>query len=82
MPIDRKDTRWNGWGWTRAHNPLEGRDAAWPWIAAALGVGDLPQTPAKALDQINLPASRLDANLRTTLARTLAYYRKELKYYV
>ena len=27
MPVDRKDTRWNGWGWTKAHNPLEGREA-------------------------------------------------------
>ena len=68
MPINRKDTRWNGWGWTRAHNPLEGRDAAWPWIANALGVRELPYTPAKALGDIALPAGRLDASLRNSLA--------------
>ena len=37
MPIDRTKTRWNGWGWIKAHNPVEGRDAVWPWIAEALG---------------------------------------------
>ena len=71
MPIDRKETRWNGWGWTRAHNPLEGRDAAWPWIATALGVDELPRTPPKNLDQIKLPASRLDARLRDALAAAI-----------
>jgi alkyldihydroxyacetonephosphate synthase len=59
MPIDRKDTRWNGWGWVKAHNPLEGREAAWGWMAAALGTGALPQTPAKTLDEVSLAAPRL-----------------------
>lgn len=71
MPIDRKEVRWNGWGWVRAHNPLEGRDAAWTWIAATLGVSDLPQTPAKPLEQIVLPTSRLDAGVRQTLVSAL-----------
>lgn len=71
MPIDRKDIRWNGWGWTRAHNPLEGREAVWTWIAAALGVGELPATPAKALDQITLSSSRLDAGARQTLSAAI-----------
>jgi len=71
MPIDRRDTRWNGWGWSRAHNPLEGRDAAWPWIAAALGTGELPRTPAKSLEEIALPANRLDAGLRGALAAAI-----------
>lgn len=59
MPIDRKDTRWNGWGFVQAHNPLEGRDGAWRWIAEALGVPELPQTPAKKLEEIKLRSSRL-----------------------
>lgn len=61
MPIDRKDTRWNGWGWTKAHNPLEGREAAWAWVASALGVPELPHTPAVALDEVKLRPSRLPA---------------------
>src|SRR6185436_12718657 len=72
MPIDRKEVRWNGWGWTRAHNPFEGRDAAWTWIGASLGVSELPETPAKALDQITLPTSRLDPGARQSLVSALA----------
>ena len=71
MPIDRKEMRWNGWGWTRAHNPLEGREAVWTWIAAALGVSELPQTPAKPLEQITLATSRLDPGARQTLAAAI-----------
>ncbi len=59
MPVDRKDTRWNGWGWVKAHNPLEGREAAFGWIAQSLGTGALPQTPAKKLEEIALAAPRL-----------------------
>lgn len=64
MPIDRKDTRWNGWGWVKAHNPVEGRDAVWPWIAEALGTKDLPATPSKPLDEVRLRASGLSAAAR------------------
>lgn len=68
MPIERKDTRWNGWGWVKAHNPVEGRDAVWPWIAEALGVKDLPATPAVRLEDAKLRASALDAGARGALA--------------
>lgn len=71
MPINRDDTRWNGWGWTKAHNPLEGRDAAWPWIAAALQVPQLPHTPAVALDGCTLTASRLSGEARSELVAGL-----------
>jgi len=67
MPIDRKDTRWNGWGLVKAHNPLEGREAAFGWMAAALSTGPLPQTPAKKLEDISLPAPRLGSK-RAALA--------------
>lgn len=71
MPVRREDTRWNGWGWVKAHDPLHGRDAAWPWIATALGVTDLPQTPAKPLGEITLPASRLGDEARGELVAGL-----------
>lgn len=67
MPIDRKDTRWNGWGWTKALSPVDGREAVWPWIAAALGVPALPHTPAVPLDQVQLAPSRLEARAREAL---------------
>lgn len=67
MPINREDTRWNGWGWTKAHNPVEGREAVWHWIAEALKVPELAKTPAKALDQIKLPESKLIGLARSEL---------------
>lgn len=67
MPIKREDTRWNGWGWTKAHNPLEGRDAAWKMIADALHVPELPVTHAKDLTEIKLAESRLSAIAREEL---------------
>jgi alkyldihydroxyacetonephosphate synthase len=67
MPIDRKDMRWNGWGWVKAHNPLEGRETAWAWVAGALGVQELPHTPAVALEQVKLRASRLPVPAREAL---------------
>src|SRR5262245_21808795 len=67
MAIDRAKTRWNGWGWVKAHNPVEGRDAVWPWIANAFGVPDLPVTPAKKLEEISFRPSALDAPARAAL---------------
>ena len=67
MPINREDTRWNGWGWTKAHNPVEGREAVWQWIAEALQVPELAKTPAKELDQIKLPESKLIGLARSEL---------------
>ena len=71
MPVKREDTRWNGWGWVNAHDPLAGRDAAWPWIAEALNVPDLPETPATSLAEISLPVSRLDGAARDELVAGL-----------
>lgn len=67
MPINRDDTRWNGWGWVKAHNPLEGNEAVWQWIATALKVPPLPHTPAMSLDGIKLGASRLSGAARQEL---------------
>ena len=71
MPVKREDTRWNGWGWTKAHNPLEGRDAVWKWVAEALHVSELPVTPAKDLNDITLAASKLSASARDELVSGL-----------
>jgi alkyldihydroxyacetonephosphate synthase len=68
MPVDRGKTRWNGWGWVKAHNPVEGRDAVWPWIADALGTKDLPSTPAKKLEEITLRPSALGAEARAAVS--------------
>lgn len=59
MTIERRTIRWNGWGAVAAHNPMEGRDSAWPWVADAVNMSALPDTPAKALDALPMPRSRL-----------------------
>ncbi|MFZ5608483.1 MAG: FAD-binding oxidoreductase [Pseudomonadota bacterium] len=60
MTLERSRMRWNGWGWRDHPDPLAGRAAVWPWIAEALGVAALPDTPARPLEDIVLPPSRLD----------------------
>jgi alkyldihydroxyacetonephosphate synthase len=59
MSIDRAQMRWNGWGWAGAPDPLAGRDAVWPWLAAAFGMPALLATPPRGLDSIALPQPRL-----------------------
>ncbi len=62
MSIDRGKIQWNGWGWAAHRDALP--DAVWPWLAQELGMPSLLATPARALDDITLPASRLDASER------------------
>lgn len=71
MTIDRKTIRWNGWGAVSAHNPMEGRDAAWPWVAQALNVASLPDTPARTLDGLPMPRSRLTGDAMEALSKVL-----------
>jgi alkyldihydroxyacetonephosphate synthase len=74
MTIDRKTIRWNGWGAVSAHNPMEGRDAAWPWVAQAVNVAALQDTPARPLESLPMPRSRLTgepmAELSTVIPAT------------
>jgi alkyldihydroxyacetonephosphate synthase len=71
MTIDRKTIRWNGWGAVAAHNPMEGRDAAWPWVAQAVNVASLTETPARALDSLPFPRSRLTGEPMAALASVI-----------
>ncbi len=60
MTIDRKQLRWNGWGWNDAPDPLGERGpAVWEWLQKAFGVEELPSTPAAELSSIQLPPIRL-----------------------
>jgi alkyldihydroxyacetonephosphate synthase len=69
MSIDRSKIQWNGWGWAAHKDSIP--DAAWPWIAAELGMPSLLATPARPLEEIALPASRLDPDERTKFAEIL-----------
>jgi alkyldihydroxyacetonephosphate synthase len=63
MSIDRGRLRWNGWGWIDAPDFLDDKsESTWAWIAKAVGVDPLPDTPPKPLSEILLPPSRLNAS--------------------
>jgi alkyldihydroxyacetonephosphate synthase len=47
MTLDRATLRWNGWGFAGAHEAQP--DALWRYLADALGVASLPETPAVEL---------------------------------
>lgn len=73
MTIDRKQLRWNGWGWINTPDMLgERAPAVWAWMAAAIGVDKLPDTPAVPLEKIALPKIRLSPDQLAALARTTA----------
>jgi alkyldihydroxyacetonephosphate synthase len=59
MGIDRKELRWNGWGWRDFENPLEGREEAWVWMADQLGMPTLMATPGKRFEDLSPPPNQL-----------------------
>jgi alkyldihydroxyacetonephosphate synthase len=71
MSLDRTKIRWNGWGWTAHQDELAGRDEVWSWLAAELGMPTLLVTPARQLESITLPASRLSDDARAKFLSTL-----------
>jgi alkyldihydroxyacetonephosphate synthase len=64
MSIERAKVRWNGWGWSAHKDELGGREDIWAWLADALGMPALLATPARPLESIALPASRLAPEAR------------------
>ncbi len=63
MGIDREKIRWNGWGWAAHRHPIAGRDEVWNWLAHELGMPSLLATPARSLEEMGLPRSRLSPAL-------------------
>ena len=60
MRYDRSKLKWNGWGWRDSHYDFEGGEANfWSVVQQELGIKTLAQTPAKALEDLAVPASRL-----------------------
>lgn len=56
MGYPREALRFNGWGRTDRTFDLRGKDhEVWRFVSEALGVGELPHTPAVPLDGIELP---------------------------
>ena len=67
MTIDRKLLRWNGWGWAAHKDELASREDIWTWLAGELGMPSLLATPARTLEEITLPDTRLTADERAAL---------------
>lgn len=59
MGVDRTKIRWNGWGWAAHKDELGPREAVWKWLAGELGMPSLLATPARPLDELTLPPSKL-----------------------
>lgn len=73
MTIDRKKIRWNGWGWIEAPDLLgERAGAVWDWMAREVGLPKLPETPAKPIEEIALPPSRLSAQVLGKITEAVA----------
>ena len=60
MSIDHSKLRWNGWGLAAHANGAEPNEQMWAWLAGELGMPSLLATPARPLEEITLPASRLE----------------------
>ncbi len=67
MSVDRTRMRWNGWGWAAHKDIVAPREELWTWLAAELGMPALLATPARPLEELTLPASKLSAPDRTAL---------------
>ncbi|MFO0685881.1 MAG: FAD-binding oxidoreductase [Sandaracinus sp.] len=73
MRYRRDELRWNGWGTKDARFETHGRDAAlWKFVAEALGLRSLPETPSVPLSKVQLPAIRLSEAARGALAAATA----------
>jgi alkyldihydroxyacetonephosphate synthase len=55
--------KWWGWGALDKQFPLDANPDAWPYFKAKLGIVDEVQRPPVALEDIQLPPSRLDTDV-------------------
>jgi alkyldihydroxyacetonephosphate synthase len=67
MSIDRARLRWNGWGWVDHPDPTAASPDIWARIAEAFGMEALPSTPAKRLEEVDLPRPRLSPDVLSRL---------------
>lgn len=71
--MDKTKLRWNGWGLYDAPDVLgEKATGIWRWLGEYLGIGNLPNTPAVALDQASLEDPRLSSAQCEDIHRIIA----------
>ncbi|MDE3116008.1 MAG: hypothetical protein KGL26_10440, partial [Pseudomonadota bacterium] len=68
MSFDHSKLRWNGWGLVAHKDAVAADETVWNWLTDALGMPSLLATPARPLEEIALPASRLGEDDRAALA--------------
>jgi alkyldihydroxyacetonephosphate synthase len=69
MRYQRANLRWNGWGEASTRFDTHGRDGVlWAFVAKALDVPTLPDTPPVALERARLGPSRLEKKELDALA--------------
>src|SRR5580698_10605397 len=71
MSIERRNMRWNGWGWAAQNDSVAAREEVWTWLAQQLGMPSLLATPARPIEEISLPPSRLSAAQRAQFVSLL-----------
>jgi len=71
MSIERRNIRWNGWGWAEQNDTVAAREEVWTWLAQQLGMPSLLATPARPLEEISLRPSRLTAAQRAQFVSLL-----------
>jgi len=60
VDYSREKLKWNGWGWLAQDFDLHGREEGlWAFLQSQLGIDDLPNTPAVAMEDMPLPENRL-----------------------
>lgn len=69
--MNRKQIRWNGWGWAAHKDELANREEVWSWLAGALGMPSLLATPGRSLEDIALAPSRLTSEQRAHLSNAV-----------
>ena len=82
MSYARRELRWNGWGrYDRTYDFHGHEEQFWRFVAEIAGVAELPHTPARHQHEVELPASRLSANLVDSLRSATSAERVKLDRY-
>ncbi|HJT43154.1 MAG TPA: FAD-binding oxidoreductase [Rhizomicrobium sp.] len=72
--MERRQTRWNGWGNPGYDDPLAVNEPAWRWLTQAFAMPALLATPPRDFSDVMLAPSRLPARARQKLTTLLGSF--------